>query len=81
MSGKPHRKTAEKLASMREFFFVALSLGPTHAIIAVCIAREQLTLNNLVERLRTWQEIERIEVNIIYEVLKYTYNELVTDNE
>lgn len=27
--GKDVRKIAEKLASMKEFFFVALSLGPT----------------------------------------------------
>src|SRR5660397_95627 len=28
------RKIAEKLASRKEFFFVALSLGPTHSIVA-----------------------------------------------
>jgi DNA-binding Lrp family transcriptional regulator len=72
--GSDVRKTAEKLKSLPEFFFVALSLGPTHSIIAACAAREQLTLNQLVEQLRTWKEIERIEVNIIYEVLKHNYH-------
>ncbi len=67
------RKIAEKLAARKEFFFVALSLGPTHAIVAACIAREQIVLNKLVEELRTWKEIEKIETNIIYEVLKSGY--------
>jgi Lrp/AsnC family transcriptional regulator for asnA, asnC and gidA len=78
--GADVRKTAEKLAAMQEFFFVALSLGPTHSLIAVCTAKDQLTLNQLTERLRTWQEIERIEVNIIYEVLKQSYQELIINN-
>lgn len=74
--GADVRKMAEKLTSMKEFFFVALSLGPTHAIIATCIAREQITLNRLVEELRTWKEIEKIETNIIYEVLKSGYHDI-----
>ncbi|MCX9009980.1 MAG: winged helix-turn-helix transcriptional regulator [Candidatus Methanoperedens sp.] len=74
--GKDVRKIAEKLASMKEFFFVALSLGPTHAIVAACIAREQTALNKLVEELRTWKEIEKIETNIIYEVLKSGYHDI-----
>ncbi len=73
------RKIAEKLASMKEFFFVALSLGPTHSIIAACIAREQLILNKLVEELRTWKEIEKIETNILYEVLKSGYHNIPVD--
>ena len=70
------RKIAEKLASMKEFFFVALSLGPTHAIVAACFGREQIILNKLVEELRTWDEIEKIETNIIYEVLKSGYHDI-----
>ncbi len=34
------RKIAKKLASMNAFFFVALSLGHTHAIIASCFAQD-----------------------------------------
>lgn len=74
--GKEVRRIAEKLASMKEFFFVALSLGPTHSIVAACIAREQTELNKLVEELRTWKEIEKIETNIIYEVLKSGYHDI-----
>lgn len=70
------RKIAGKLAARKEFFFVALSLGPTHAIVAACIAREQIVLNKLVEELRTWKEIEKIETSIIYEVLKSGYNSI-----
>jgi DNA-binding Lrp family transcriptional regulator len=70
------RKIAIKLASMEEFFFVALSLGPTHSIVASCFAREQITLNKLVEGLRTWKEIEKIETNIVYEVLKSRYHDI-----
>jgi DNA-binding Lrp family transcriptional regulator len=70
------RKTAGKLSSKKEFFFVALSLGPTHSIIASCIARDQIILNKLVEELRTWKEIEKIETNIIYEVLKSGYHNI-----
>src|SRR5660398_207273 len=36
------RKTAEKLADMNEFFFVALSLSPTHSIVASCFAEDQI---------------------------------------
>jgi len=74
--GTDSRKIAEKLASMKEFFFVSLSLGPTHAIVASCFARDQIILNKLVEELRTWKEIEKIETNIIYEVLKSGYHDI-----
>ncbi len=74
--GKEVRRIAERLTSMKEFFFVALSLGPTHAIVAACIARDQTVLNKLVEQLRTWEEIEKIETNIIYEVLKSGYHNI-----
>ncbi len=70
------RKVARKLASMKEFFFVALSLGPTHSIVASCFAQDQIILNKLVEELRTWKEIEKIETNIIYEVLKSGYHDI-----
>ena len=70
------RKVAEELASMNDFFFVALSLGPTHSIVASCFARDQIILNKLVEELRTWKEIEKIETNIIYEVLKSGYHDI-----
>ncbi len=59
---------------------MALSLGPTHAIAAACIAKEQLALNKLVEELRTWKEIEKIEANIIYEVLKSRYHDIPVDD-
>ncbi|HLB72102.1 MAG TPA: AsnC family transcriptional regulator [Candidatus Methanoperedens sp.] len=70
------RKIAEKLALRKELFFVALSLGPTHAIVAACFARDQIILNKLVEELRTWKEIEKIETNIIYEVVKSGYHSI-----
>ena len=70
------RKIAGKLTSKKEFFFVALSLGPTHSIVASCFARDQIILNKLVEELRTWKEIEKIETNIIYEVLKSGYHDI-----
>jgi Lrp/AsnC family transcriptional regulator, regulator for asnA, asnC and gidA len=73
------RKIAEKLAAKKEFFFVALSLGPTHSIVASCFARDQIILNRLVEELRTWKEIEKIETNIIYEVLKSGYHSIQID--
>ncbi len=74
--GTDSRKIAEKLNCMKEFFFVSLSLGPTHAIVAACFAREQIALNKIVEELRTWNEIEKIETNIIYEVLKSGYHDI-----
>ncbi len=75
--GKDVRKIAEKLASKKEFFFVALSLGPTHSIVASCFAQDQIILNKLVEELRRWKEIEKIETNIIYEVLKSGYHDIL----
>lgn len=77
--GTDVRKMAEKLAAMKEFFFVALSIGPTHAIVAACIAKEQIVLNKLVEELRTLKEIEKIETNIIYEVLKSGYHNMAVE--
>jgi DNA-binding Lrp family transcriptional regulator len=74
--GTDSRKIAAKLTSMKEFFFVSLSLGPTHAIVAACFAREQIALNKIVEELRTWKEIEKIETNIIYDVLKSGYHDI-----
>ncbi len=74
--GKDVRKIADKLASKKEFFFVALSLGPTYSIVASCFAQDQIILNKLVEELRTWKEIEKIETNIIYEVLKSGYHDI-----
>jgi DNA-binding Lrp family transcriptional regulator len=74
------RKIAEKLASRKEFFFVALSLGPTHSIVASCFAMDQIILNKLVEELRIWKEIEKIETNIIYEVLKSGYHDISVIN-
>ncbi|MGB8217500.1 MAG: winged helix-turn-helix transcriptional regulator [Candidatus Methanoperedens sp.] len=74
--GKDVRKIAEKLASKKEFFFVALSLGPTYSIVASCFAQDQIILNKLVEELRIWKEIEKIETNIIYEVLKSGYHDI-----
>jgi DNA-binding Lrp family transcriptional regulator len=78
--GKDVRKIAEKLSSMKEFFFVALSLGPTYSIVASCFAQDQIILNKLVEELRTWNEIEKIETNIIYEVLKSGYHDIPVAN-
>lgn len=78
--GTDSRKIAEKLTSMKEFFFVSLSLGPTHAIVAACFAREQIALNKIVEELRTWKEIEKIETNIVYEVLKSGYRDIPVIN-
>ncbi|HMB45824.1 MAG TPA: AsnC family transcriptional regulator [Candidatus Methanoperedens sp.] len=74
------RKIAEKLVSRKEFFFVALSLGPTHSIVASCFAMDQIILNKLVEELRIWKEIEKIETNIIYEVLKSGYHDISVIN-
>ena len=74
------RKIAEKLVSRKESFFVALSLGPTHSIVAACLARDQIILNKLVEELRTWKEIEKIETNIIYEVLKSGYHDIPVES-
>lgn len=78
--GSDTRKIAEKIASIKEFFFVSLSLGPTHSIVAACFARDQMILNSLVENLRIWKEIEKIETNIIYEVLKSGYHNISVDD-
>ncbi|MDW7728327.1 MAG: AsnC family transcriptional regulator [Candidatus Methanoperedens sp.] len=72
--GSDTRKIAGKIASKREFFFVSLSLGPTHSIVAACFARDQMTLNNLVENLRTWKELEKAYGKIISTELIRTQN-------
>jgi len=64
------RAIAEKLAKLDRVNYVALSLGPTHTILANSRARDGMELNMLVEELRTWREIERVDVNIVYDVVK-----------
>ena len=68
--GVDTREIAERMAMLEQFRYVALSLGPTHSIIANCRSKEQMELNKLVEELRRWKEIERVDVNIIYESVK-----------
>ncbi len=77
--GADVRQVAKKLSKIDEFFFVSLSLGPTHSIVANARAKDQLKLNNLVEELRQWLEIEHVDVNIIYEVIKSGYHSISED--
>ena len=39
-----------------------------------------MELNRLVETLRTWKEIERVDVNIIYDVVKTLFHRLPDDS-
>ncbi len=77
--GADVRHVAKKLSKIDDFFFVSLSFGPTHSIVATARAKNQLKLNNLVEELRQWLEIERVDVNIIYEVIKSGYHSIPED--
>ena len=70
------RDVAERLAKLELVHFVALSLGPTHAILVSCRAKDPLELNRFVEELRKWREIEKIDVNIIYETVKSMFHSL-----
>ena len=73
------RAIAEKVAGLDPVHFVALSLGPTHSILANSRARDAMELNRLVEELRTWKEVERVDVNIIYDVVKSMFHRLPED--
>ena len=77
--GMDTRAVAEQLAKLKAVHFVALSFGPTHSILANCRARDPMELNRLVETLRTWKEIERVDVNIIYDVVKTLFHRLPDD--
>ena len=68
--GTDSRTVAEQLAKIDLVNFVALSLGPTHSILANCSSKDPLELNKLIEDLRTWKEIQRVDVNIIYDMIK-----------
>lgn len=74
--GADTRTVAEKLAKLELVHFVALSLGPTHSILANCRSKDPLELNRLVEELRRWNEFERVDVNIIYDVAKSLFHRL-----
>jgi len=74
--GTDTRTVAERLAKIDLVSFVALSLGPTHSILANCRSKDPLELNKLIEKLRTWKEIERVDVNIIYDAIKTTFHRL-----
>ena len=77
--GVDTRSIAERLAKLELVHFVALSLGPTHSILANCRSKDPLELNRLVEELRRWKEIERVDVNIIYDVVKTMFHRLPED--
>lgn len=70
---------AERLAKLGLVHFVALSLGPTHSILANCRSKDPMELNRLVEELRRWKEIERVDVNIIYDAVKTMFHRLPED--
>jgi len=74
--GADTRSIAERLAKLELVHYVALSLGPTHSILANCRSREPFALNRLVEDLRKWKAIERVDVNIIYDVVKSAFHGL-----
>jgi DNA-binding Lrp family transcriptional regulator len=74
--GTDTRTVAERLAKLDLVSFVALSLGPTHSILANCSSRDPLELNRLIEELRRWKEIERVDINIIYDAIKTTLHRL-----
>jgi len=77
--GVDTRAIAERMAKLEPINFVALSLGPTHSILANCRAKDSLKLNRLVEELRRWKEIERVDVNIVYDVVKTIFHRLPED--
>ncbi len=77
--GVDTREVAERLAMLEQFHYVALSLGPTHSIIANCRSKDQMELNRLVEELRRWKEIERVDVNIIYDAVKTMFHRVPED--
>jgi DNA-binding Lrp family transcriptional regulator len=77
--GTDTRAIAGKLAKLKAVHFVALSFGPTHSILANCRSRDPMALNRLVEELRTWKEIERVDVNIIYDIVKTMFHRLPED--
>jgi len=77
--GADTRLIAERLGKLDLIYFVALSLGPTHSIVANCRSKDPLELNRLVEELRTWKEIARVDVNIVYDVVKAMFHRLPKD--
>jgi DNA-binding Lrp family transcriptional regulator len=77
--GTDTRAVAGRLAELKAVHFVALSFGPTHSILANCRSRDPMALNRLVEELRTWKEIERVDVNIIYDIVKTMFHRLPED--
>ena len=77
--GADTRLIAERLGKLDLIYFVTLSLGPTHSIVANCRSKDPLELNRLVEELRTWKEIARVDVNIVYDVVKAMFHRLPKD--
>lgn len=77
--GTDTRAVAGQIAKLKAVHFVALSFGPTHSILANCRSRDPMALNRLVEELRTWKEIERVDVNIIYDIVKTMFHRLPED--
>jgi len=71
------RELANRLAEIDNVIFVGLCLGPTHHIVLWARAKDQMELSYLVEDLRkNYPEIEMIDTDIIYEVVKHSYYDI-----
>ena len=75
------RVFAEKAAKDRNAYYVAISMDPEQRVLVHYRGRTEQELYEYIERLRRDPQVERIEANVIYEVLKVSYHSVDLEKE
>lgn len=82
ISTKAHASTnvlVEKLMQVKGVYYIAISLGPSHNILAHYRGRKREDLYEFVEWLRKQDEVESLDINTIYDVVKSGYRDVPLD--
>ncbi|MBI5001581.1 MAG: Lrp/AsnC family transcriptional regulator [Euryarchaeota archaeon] len=75
------RAFAEKVSRDRNAYYVALSMGPEQRVLIHYRGRTEEELYDYIERLRRDPQVERVEANVIFEVLKVSYHSVDLERE
>jgi Lrp/AsnC family transcriptional regulator for asnA, asnC and gidA len=82
ISTKPKANTnllIEKLMQFKNAYYIATSLGPSHNILVHYRGKKREDLYEFVEWLRKQDEMQELDINMIYDVLKSGYHTIPID--
>ncbi|MEM4120532.1 MAG: Lrp/AsnC family transcriptional regulator [Thermoplasmata archaeon] len=76
----------EKLKNIKGVYYIAISFGPSHNILVHFRGKKKEDLYDFVEWLRVQEEIQSLDVNTIYDVIKSGFrdlplNDIISDKE